>query len=163
VLDPSQRSANGIANGASQFSESILVVDVVGAHQAIPPIEINAIITVGFLVVHDVVGGRVEDQTEGAANQPGWVNLKAGMTQDIVQQLPAHECSKSDRVNGKEQGRQWENACLDQCLPWAEGKGGPRSGIVGLMMNPVHPPENLRLVHPSVCPVKVGIMQQNGE
>ena len=66
-------------------------------------------------------------------------------------------------MNWHECSGEWKNPCLNQSLPWAEGKGSPWTGILGLVMNTMHPFENARSVHPTVRPIKIGIVQQDRE
>ena len=114
-------------------------------------------------MVHDMVGGCVENPSERAFDEPVGINFKAGMPQDVVEQLPAHEGTKGKWVDWHQRSGEWKNPCLNQSLPWTEGKGSPWTGIVGLVMNTMHPFENARSVHPAVRPIKVGIVQQDRE
>ena len=72
-----------------------------------------------------LVGGRVENPSERAFDEPVGVNFKAGMPKDVVEQLPAHEGTKGKRVNWHERSGEWENPYLNQSLPWVESKGSP--------------------------------------
>ena len=103
----------------------MVIILVIGSHPAIPKVEINAIIAMSFFIVHDMIGGRVENPSERAFDEPVGVNFKAGMPKDVVEQLPAHEGTKGKRVNWHERSGECENPYLNQSLPWVESKGSP--------------------------------------
>ena len=119
------------------FSEAGLVVAMVGAHEAIPDIEVEAVIAAHFFVVLNVVRGCVDDFSQPRLHEPARMVFVAGVTDDIEGDLPDHEGKKRQWMHGQGEGQQGENASLNGGLQWGEGVGGPGAGIGALMMDAV--------------------------
>src|SRR5215213_5660544 len=73
------------------FHEARFVVRVVGAHEAIPNIEIDAIVAAHLFVMHCVMSGGIEEKLQWSLHEPMGVNLVAAVSKDVVGQLPDHE------------------------------------------------------------------------
>src|SRR4030095_6924237 len=73
------------------LQEARFVVRVVGAHEAIPEIEVDAVVAVHFFVMHCVVGGGIEEKLQWSLHEPTGVKLVAGVATDVVGKLPHHE------------------------------------------------------------------------
>jgi len=151
------------APGLREFGEALIVVGVVGAHDTVPYVEIDPIISVGFFMVHDVVGGGVQHVTQPTLHHPSWIELKSCVSQNVVKNLPPHEHAKCQRVNRDEKGSQREDGSLRQSLPKTERIGCPGGGVVGLMVDLVNPVEKFCMMHPSMGPVEIGVMEQDGQ
>src|SRR5206468_4351699 len=52
------------------FQEARFVVRVVGAHEAVQEIEVDAVVAAHFFVVHRVVGGSVEEELQWSLHEP---------------------------------------------------------------------------------------------
>ena len=64
---------------------------MVGAHEAVPEIEVDAVVAAHFFVMHRVVGGGIEEKLQWSFHEPAGVNLVAGVSKDVVGKLPHHE------------------------------------------------------------------------
>src|SRR5262245_5736630 len=72
---------------------------MVGAHEAVPQIEIEAEVgAVGFVVL-GVVGGGVDEEAERGAEEPGGKELVAAVAENIEGDLPEHEDREGQRVD----------------------------------------------------------------
>lgn len=60
-----------MALGRCDFSESGLVAVEVRAHQAVPEVKVEAVVTAQVLVVKDVRGGRVHELAKPRVHEPG--------------------------------------------------------------------------------------------
>ncbi len=63
--------------------KGVLVIFEIGTHDAVPEIEVQAVIAGKFAVVHVVVGGGVDPLEYRAARKPFWVKLVAGMKVNV--------------------------------------------------------------------------------
>ena len=104
------------AGAGGDFLEAGFVVGVIRAHEAIPDIEVETVVPPHLFVVHDVVGGGVQDPFEGSVHEAAGVEFIAGVSEDIEDDLPHHEEDKSDGVDGNQQGGERKNAGLDECF-----------------------------------------------
>ena len=64
---------------------------MIGAHQPIPDIEIQAEVGSEFLVVQGMVRDGVEHRPGGALQEPARHDFKAAVPQHIEGDLPGHE------------------------------------------------------------------------
>ena len=116
---------------ACYFQEARFVARMVGAHEAIPEIEVNAVVAAHFFMVHRVVGGGIKEKLQGSLHEPTGVKLVAGVSKDVVGKLPHHEDSECEWMDRDQERGEWKDAGLDQGFGGVEGIGGPRRGIVG--------------------------------
>lgn len=153
----------GISFCLDEFGQALVVVGVVGAHDAVPDVEIDAVVSIGLFVVHDVVGGGVEQVAQPAFHHPAGVKFKSCMPQDVVENLPPHEYAESQRMNGDQKCGQGKNGRLCHRFPKTEGIGRPGCGVIGLVMHLVNPVEKFWVMHPSVGPIKISVMEQDSQ
>ena len=82
------------------FPIAFLVVGVVGAHPAVPEVEVEAVVALEAVVVLDVVGRGVEELAQPGIHEPARVELVAGMAGHVEGDLPKHEETEGARVDG---------------------------------------------------------------
>ena len=106
--------------GLREFGQALVVVGVVGAHDTVPNVEIDPIISVGFFMVHDVVGGGIQHIAQPTFHYPSWIELKSRVSQNVIENLPPHEHAKCQRMNRYEKGGQREDGSLRESFPQTE-------------------------------------------
>jgi len=82
---------------------------VVGAHQAVPDVEIEAKIVVHFGVVHVVVRGGVEPLPKRVIHKTLGRNFVAQMPHHIEQQRPGRKQKQYQRVKRHHQNDHWHH------------------------------------------------------
>ncbi len=145
------------------FLKAGLVVFVVRAHEAVPVVEVEAVVAAHLLVMLDVVGRRVQQLAEPRFHEPGGEVFIAGVTDDIEDNLPDHEGKERQRMHGHGEDQQREDAGLHEGLQRCEGIRGPGAGVGALVMHAVEELEETAVMHEPVRPVKPGVMHDDGD
>jgi len=81
------------------LQEARFVVRVVGAHEAVPEIEVDAVVAAQFFVMHGVVCGGIDEKLQRSLDEPAGVKLLTGVTKDVVGDLPHHEDCEGERMD----------------------------------------------------------------
>lgn len=143
------------------FAEALFVIGVIGAHPAIPVVEVESEVPLKTIVVLDVVSGSVEEFAEPAIHQPAGMEFVAGVARDVEGDLPKHEEAERSRVDGEGECYQWKNAGLNHGFGWTEAIRRPGAGVVALVMNLMEEFEQLRVMNQSMRPIEVRIMNED--
>lgn len=95
------------------FGEVAFVAFVGGVHPDVPPAEIDAVVSAEVFVVEVVVGRGVEPAAEAVAGEPFWKHLVPEVAGDVENGHPKEEGEEGDRVDGKGEGEEHEDAGFD--------------------------------------------------
>lgn len=93
---------------------------MVGAHQAIPQVEIETKISARLLVMKSVVGDGVQDSSPAAVHESMRKNLVAAMPRHIEAHLPKHEEAKRKWVHWEAEDNQRRDSRLYERFPGTE-------------------------------------------
>src|SRR6478736_6583722 len=80
----------------------LFIVRMIRAHEAVPDIEIEAVVAAEFLMVLDVISRRVEKLSQPRIHEPARMIFIAGVAGDIVDDLPEHEDHESEGMHRHE-------------------------------------------------------------
>ena len=134
---------------------------MVGAHPAVPVVEVEAVVPLEALVVLDVVRRGVQELAEPGIHEPLGVELVAGVAGDVEGDLPEHEDAERSGVDRHGQGDEREDARLDDGFARAEAIRRPRAGVMALMVHAMEEAEQLRVMDEPVRPVEVRVMHED--
>ena len=116
---------------------------MVGAHPAVPEVEVEAVVPLEAVVVLDVVGRGVEELAQPGIHEPTRMEFVAGMASHVEGYLPKHEEAEGARVDGHQQHREREDAGLDDRLERAEAIRRPRARVLALVVHAMEEAEEL--------------------
>mgnify|MGYP000040869015 FL=1 len=143
------------------FPVTLLVVGVVGAHPAVPEVEVEAKVPFEAVVVLDVVRRGAEEFAEPGIHEPLGVEFVAGVASDGDGDLQEPEQAEGERVNGQGERHEWDDAGLDDGLAWADAISGPRAGVMALVVDAMEEAEELGVMDEPMRPIEIRVVHED--
>ena len=131
-----------------------------GTHYPVPKSKIEAVIAFEILVVHIVVNGCIEPFTKPMPVKPFGEKFVPKMTIYIVHR---HENKKGKNMNemyGYGKCKHINDTGFYYRFSGVKGKGCPGRRVGAFVMYDMEKTEQFRVVHHTVCKVKISIMHQ---
>lgn len=105
------------------------IVLVIGAHETVPEVEVEAVVGVEDFVMLMVMGIGIEEIGERAAHEPFGKNLVAAVAKDAEEMAVDAKRNQCDRIEWNKHNHDRHDPSLDESLGDAEGVSGPRCGV----------------------------------
>ena len=122
-------AGRGLLWSRGDFVKTRFVVFVIRAHEAVPVVEVEAVVAAHFLVMLDVIGRRVQQLAKPGLHEPVREVFKAGVAADVEDNLPDHEGKEGQWMHRYGEDKEWEDAGLHEGLQRGEGIRGPGAGV----------------------------------
>jgi len=134
---------------------------VVGAHPAVPEVEVEAEVPFEAVVVLDVVRRGAEELAEPGIHEPLGVELVASVASDGDGDLKEPEQAEGDRVNGQGERHEWDDAGLDDGLTRADAISGPRARVMALVVDAMEEAEELGVMDEPMRPIEIRVVHED--